>query len=214
MEQGIEEEKNALREKARWKRSLVCRKKKDPAVAVRLFCTESFKEAETVFVYVSFRDEVDTHGIIEKAWEDGKKVACPRVTKQGMVFHLTTSWQDFERGYMGILEPNAALPVAVPEPGKRQLMIMPGLAFDGACRRLGYGGGYYDRYLETRRGMIPTAALAYTEQLFEKLPAAEWDFRPDMVITEEGIIYGSDENGTARPRGVGAVEYYGDIQKE
>ena len=165
MEQGIEEEKNALREKARWKRSLVCRKKKDPAVAVRLFCTESFKEAETVFVYVSFRDEVDTHGIIEKAWEDGKKVACPRVTKQGMVFHLTTSWQDFERGY-------------------------------------------------TRRGMIPTAALAYTEQLFEKLPAAEWDFRPDMVITEEGIIYGSDENGTARPRGVGAVEYYGDIQKE
>ena len=197
---ALKEEKEKIRIQAKQRRSLADRKRKDPMIAAQVRSLQEYRDAEMIFTYVSFRDEADTTGIMESAWREGKRVACPRVQGREMTFFEVFSWDDFHVGMMGILEPNETAEPVTPRTAKG-FMLMPGLAFDRERRRIGYGGGYYDRYLKTWGGTIPTAALAYTEQIWEQLPSEKQDIRPDRIITEEGIIYVSDYNGTACKKG-------------
>lgn len=209
----IGEEKKAIRVEAKKRRGLIDREKKDKEIAKRVLSLKEYEEAEQIFIYVSFRDEVDTRLIIEQAWRAGKQVACPLVMGEDMEFFEVLGWDDFSPGIMGILEPQKNNKIEIEEK-KMRLMLMPGLAFDWERRRIGYGGGFYDRYLKTRNRQFVTAALAYTEQIFERVPSIEQDIRPSMIITEEGIIYGSEDNGTACKKSSGWSKCDGKYRKK
>ena len=139
-----------------------------------------FLQADAIYCYVDYRREVGTAGIIEQAWMSGKKVASPKVLGDEMEFYYIQSFEDLEEGYKGIAEPkqtNLALDENV-------LIIMPGAAFDATCNRIGYGKGYYDKYLQAHRD-YKTIAIAFELQIVEAIPAEVYDICPDIIITEE-----------------------------
>ncbi len=142
-----------------------------------------YKEADVIYCYVDYNHEVFTWPIMEQAMKDGKCVAVPRVDGTDMDFYYITEPFDLEPGYFGIREPKKGLLKAAEE---EALFLMPGVAFDRAHHRVGYGGGFYDRYLE-KHPKLQTVALAYECQIFEAVPFEEFDIRPSVLITEAGI---------------------------
>ena len=122
---------------------------------------------------------------VEQALLDGKEVYCPRTHEGRMQFWLVADIKELAPGFKGIWEP---LPVK-PYSGWKQgdLTVLPGVAFDTECRRLGYGGGYYDRFLAQLPDM-QTLALAFSCQIFEELPEEATDIRPGRILTERGWL--------------------------
>lgn len=157
-------------------------------IADRLFATKWYQEASTVCLYLSIKKEVDTMPVIQRAWADGKRVAAPRVDGKDMEFYFFSSLEELCEGAFHILEPCGGELCDTSAPG--MLLLMPGVAFDEQCNRIGYGGGYYDRYLETHK-ISRTAALAYECQIVKELEAMEFDKKPEMIITEQREIYSS-----------------------
>lgn len=144
-----------------------------------------YKEANVVFAYMDCKNEVETKKVIEQCWKDGKVVAVPKVFGKNMKYYVITSYDDLEEGYYGIPEPKyESLQEIVCEDG---LMILPGIAFDTDRHRVGYGGGFYDRYLEDHPNM-KKIAFAFEFQMFEKVPFEEFDRQPEKIITEKRII--------------------------
>ena len=146
-----------------------------------------WKNAEVVFTYVSFGSEVDTILLIKECLKAGKKVAVPKVlSKTEMEFYYITSIEELKAGVWGILEPeaveeNRADVSKLPSQAK-PLMIMPGLGFDREGHRLGYGGGYYDRYLE-KYGVerLWKIGLTFEEQMQDIIVTDEYDVKVDLV---------------------------------
>lgn len=144
-----------------------------------------YAQAETVFAYVDCKNEVQTKKVIRQCWKDGKKIAAPKVFGQIMKYYEIHSFDDLEEGYFGIMEPkDSLLKETVCEDG---LMILPGVAFDEKRHRVGYGGGFYDRYLEAHPHM-KKIAFAFEFQLFEEVPYEAFDILPEKIITEKRII--------------------------
>ncbi len=144
---------------------------------------ECFQRAEWVYIYIDYKNEVMTGEIMTKALSMGKRVASPKVVEKDMIFYEIQSLKDLEPGYFGIQEPREGLPVADCETA---LLVMPGVAFDKQKHRVGYGGGFYDRFLEKHTELYKVA-LAFEFQLFEEVPVEPTDILPDMVITEKNI---------------------------
>ena len=144
---------------------------------------KEYREASLILVYIDYKNEVQTGMIMEAAWKDGKKVAAPKVNGKQMDFYLLNSVDDLESGYMGIMEPREGLVKTEAEAG---MMVMPGVAFDRDLHRVGYGGGFYDRFLEAHPG-IKRVAVAYEFQLFDQVPHEEFDLAPDMIVTEKTV---------------------------
>lgn len=156
----------------------------------KLIAWEEYKECEELLVYVSFRSEVDTYGIISDALTRNKKVYCPKVVGDDMLFYQIKSMDELVPGYMGILEPADGLPQFGFSCSK-SLVIMPGSVFDRCGNRIGYGKGYYDRFLSDCyiKGIKPvTAALAFDLQLVDAVPAQDHDFKTDYIFTERETI--------------------------
>ena len=150
-------------------------------LAEKLFATEQYRQARTLYAYLSFNQEVRTAPIIERAWADGKRVAVPKVVGDSMAFIWIDSFDNLApQGAFQIMEPVGDGPVA---DDKTALMLMPGLAFDPQGHRVGYGGGYYDRYLAAQPDH-PTVALCYDFQLLERLDVDAFDVPVDLVITD------------------------------
>lgn len=151
-----------------------------------------YKNASLLFLYASYQNEVMTHALIEDTLFIGKRVALPVSTIVEEIprldFYEITDMAQIVSGYKGIPEPDITnscvkqtLIQEVPD-----LLLMPGVAFDRTRNRLGYGMGFYDRFLQ-RRFRIQTIAVAYECQLFSEIPATALDYRPDKLITEERI---------------------------
>ena len=149
---------------------------------------QEYHRAATIFCYVDFRKEVQTRKIIEESWQRGKCVAVPRVEGAEMKFYRVREWSDLKAGYMGILEPAETCEEIHAEKGN-PLMIMPGVAFDERCSRIGYGGGYYDKYLSKAKE-IYKVAVAFEQQVYQELPCEAHDLRPDIIVTEKRILTG------------------------
>ncbi|MGN0334999.1 MAG: 5-formyltetrahydrofolate cyclo-ligase [Lachnospiraceae bacterium] len=144
-----------------------------------------YQEAETVFAYMDCKNEVSTRPVIEQCWKDGKTVAVPKVFGKIMKYYRICSYKDMEEGYYGIPEPKyELLEEAVCEDG---LMILPGVAFDTCRHRVGYGGGFYDRYLEAHPDM-KKIAFAFEFQVYDEVPFEKFDRQPEKIITEKRII--------------------------
>lgn len=150
-----------------------------------LLFLEQYKRADVLLIYASYGSEVFTYGIIEHALSHSKRVFCPKVLAPGkMEFYEIFSVQELICGYKNIPEPSDTKISYVHFEEANTLMIMPLVAYDSCGMRLGYGGGFYDRYLQkyTFSGKV---ALGFECQKYEAtLPAEETDLPPDMIITE------------------------------
>ena len=145
----------------------------------------AYKEAALLLAYVDAKREVETRLLMQQAWKDGKKVAAPRVDGNGIMhYYYVESLEDLEPGSFGIMEPKKDCPLCETEEG---LLLMPGVAFDEKCHRIGYGGGYYDRYLEKHPGLVHIA-LAFEFQIFDAVPFEEHDILPEMIVTDTRIL--------------------------
>ena len=140
-------------------------------------------EAQTVCVYMPTGNEIDTTEIIRYCKENGKRLAAPRVNGDTMEFYYFTDETDMEQGAYDIWEPTGTEAVEDEE----SLVIMPGVAFDLSCNRIGYGKGYYDRYLSAHPRM-KKVALAYDFQIVGRIKREVHDVRPDVVVTESRVI--------------------------
>lgn len=143
---------------------------------------EAFQKSSLIYLYADVRGEVSTEAILLAAKQAGKQVAVPRVEGRQIRFYLMDSFEQLEAGYFQIPEPKPEHPAS----GTGVFMVMPGVAFDKNCGRVGYGGGFYDRYLEAHPDTVK-AALAFDFQIFEQVPCTPEDICPDMVITETAI---------------------------
>ena len=145
---------------------------------------EEYQKADTIYAYMDCKHEVETRDLIQSAWKDGKKVAVPKVQGERMQFYYIQSFEaDLEDGYFGIQEPREIHPAHETE----ALLLMPGVAFDEACHRVGYGGGFYDRFLEEHPKMT-TVALAFEFQVKETVPFEDFDICPAKIVTEKRVI--------------------------
>lgn len=137
-----------------------------------------FMNADRIYAYIACRNELETADIISWCLSHGKHVAVPKVHGGNMYFYEITSLEDCKPGAFGILEPIGEQKDRITKPG---FMLVPGLAFDREKNRLGYGGGFYDKYLDTHKG-IQTAALGYDFQLVEKIPVETHDKKMDYIV--------------------------------
>lgn len=156
-------------------------------IARRLYNDPYWKDADLIAVTISRVPEVDTFQLIRKAWEEGKRIVVPKCEHhtRKLDFREITKFSQLEKGYYGLFEP-------IPQETKRvlpesiDLVIVPGLAFTDKGHRLGFGGGYYDRFLENYQGN--TLSLAFLKQIVQELPVEGHDRCVDKIITDAGVV--------------------------
>ena len=144
----------------------------------QFLATDLYRNATTLYGYMSYNQEVRTLPILEQALRDGKRVAIPKCYGDEMRFIYMEHLSAVEKSSCGIPEPIADEPVATDETA---LVLMPGLAFDPAGHRIGYGGGFYDKYLSAQPGH-PTVALCFDFQMLPALETEEFDIPVDLVL--------------------------------
>ena len=164
---------------------------KSSAIVQKVLQTAEYKEAENVLLYADYCREVMTRGIFDDAVLHKKRVYLPKVDSltNTMEFYRVTSTSQLTRGYKGILEPREDIKnIYRLDKNEDTLAIIPGAAFDTQGYRLGYGKGFYDKYLSSKR-QISTIALAFSCQILDELPHEAHDIKMDKVVTEEIIIH-------------------------
>ncbi|KFZ42926.1 hypothetical protein JS80_06790 [Anoxybacillus sp. KU2-6(11)] len=169
------------------------RKKKENVIHDILFQQHLWQTAHVIGITISRKIEVDTICIIERAWQEGKKVAIPKcdaATKQ-MMFREICSFQQTERSFFDLYEPIVEETKEI-QKHEIELLFVPGLAFVRKGYRLGYGGGYYDRYLVDFPNY--TLSLAYDCQIVSTLPIEKHDIPVQKIITNKGIIVCESES--------------------
>ena len=179
-------DKKALRRAIRARKSAMTQAQIEAAsaeLAAKLFDHPAYRRAKALYGYLSYNQEVRTAAILERAQRDGKRVAVPKVYGDEMKFLWLDDLAAVALGAYNIPEPVADGPVA-DDPAA--LVLMPGLAFDRAGHRMGYGGGFYDKYLSAHPGH-PTIALCYGFQMLPHLEAEDHDIPADFVIWSDVI---------------------------
>jgi 5-formyltetrahydrofolate cyclo-ligase len=153
----------------------------------RLVEVPAFQTASTALFYVSFGSEVETAMMRSLARELGMTVACPRSRPgdRSMRFHVLASDDELSPGAYGILQPAAETPLA---DLKDAVVLVPGVAYDRRGHRLGFGSGYYDRWLAGEGKGLPTIGLAFNEQLVDAVPTQPHDVDVDWVVTDKEAI--------------------------
>ncbi|MGR3765023.1 5-formyltetrahydrofolate cyclo-ligase [Rossellomorea sp. NS-SX7] len=153
----------------------------------RLFQSHGWKNSDVIAVTISKPPEVNTWNIIKRGWEEGKKVCVPKCkpSTRELTFYELSSFTALEKVYYDLFEPIPSLTNTVHNE-TIQTVIVPGLAFTEKGYRLGFGGGYYDRFLSGYKGR--TMSLAFSEQLVKSLPVESFDQPVDEIITESALI--------------------------
>lgn len=161
---------------------------KSDLIAKKVINQLEFITASTIYIYIDYRQEVSTQSIIETAWQLNKTVAVPKIIEGEMKFYKIDSFDELVPGTFGILEPTSNKCVIKNE----GLMIMPGVAFDSSCHRIGYGKGFYDRYLNMYP-QLDTIALAFDLQIIEEIEVEAHDICPQYIITESQSFHQKKE---------------------
>lgn len=151
---------------------------KSARLAELFLASEAYKQAKTVYGYLPYNQEVRTVPMLEQALRDGKRVAVPKCYGDEMRFIYMDDLSLVEKGYAGIPEPIADGPIA---DDSTALVLMPGLAFDPQGHRIGYGGGFYDKFL-AQEPNHPKLALCYDFQMLPHLDTEEFDIPVDTVL--------------------------------
>ncbi len=180
------EEKKVLRNKILEIRDSLNNNEKelmDNKIFNELINTDLYKRSINIFIYISFSNEINTRNIIEKAFKDKKNVFIPKVYKdeKSMKAIKLNSIDELKKNSMGILEPIDDSNYIEKE--NIDLIVVPGVVFDKECNRIGYGGGYYDRYLKDIKSKENKIALAYDLQIVDKIESEVHDIKVDYIIT-------------------------------
>ena len=156
-------------------------------IAKNVYVLEEWENAKVIGLTISGKSEVDTYNLINRAWEENKRVVVPKCysAEKTMTFREITSFEQLEIVYYGLREPivNETREVKQHE---IDLLFVPGVCFTKAGYRLGHGGGYYDRYLATFKGK--TISLVFPIQLIEDIPIEPFDIPVQKIITSEHVI--------------------------
>ncbi len=181
------EEKRALRPCLKEIRSKAFSEKKSRAVCENILSLPFFKKAKTVLFYAAIQDEASLESAFEKALGMGISAAFPRSEKNGaMTFHKIESLSALKEGRFGVPEPDENAPLI--EKGSlssTDICLVPALAYDTCGYRLGYGGGYYDRYLADFKGI--KIGIAFDASIVSSLPREKNDIKVDYIITESRV---------------------------
>ncbi len=186
-------DKTSLRRELLKKRDSIpsqVRKAKDRAINERLLLLDEVRNAAVLFFFASFRSEVNTFDAIARLLGDGKRIALPKVDREGHILLLyeVKGMNELEAGYMGIPEPTVLTEDRIVEISSVDAVIIPGAGFDVEGNRIGYGGGYYDRLLSSLRHYIPVVAPAYEEQIVDSIPSEDHDMKVSMIVTDRRVI--------------------------
>lgn len=179
-------DKKNLRKLMKEKRNSItkaARNEFDNDIFLKIINSDYYKLSKVIFVFVSYNDELDTHRLIKHALENNKRIVVPKViSKNGhMIVIEINSFDDLEPGNYGILEPkNHCKEISS---SNIDLALIPGLAFDLNGGRMGYGGGYYDRFLKTLSANCPKIGICYNFQIIKQVPMSEHDIKIDGLIT-------------------------------
>jgi 5-formyltetrahydrofolate cyclo-ligase len=180
--ENLKEKKKLLRKEILAKRSAMTADevlKQSRRVCENVICSDLYKNCKKLCLYMPIRNEVDVRLLLEAAWDDGKQVYLPKVLPDDyMEFYSYNESTALISGAYNILEPDSK-EILVPD--SDTLIIMPGAVFSKDNKRIGYGGGYYDRYL-AKHPECKTIAVAYDFQILEHIPYEEHDVCPDVVI--------------------------------
>lgn len=159
----------------------------DKAIAENFISTDAYQEADVIFVFISKDIEVDTKDIVTKAFADGKKVAAPRCNTEDklMDYYYISSYDDLVKGSYDLMEPDVNKCEKVTDFDLGVCMV-PGLVYDREGYRLGFGKGYYDRFLINFTGV--TIGVCYSRCVEQELPRGFYDKPIDLVVTEKYTI--------------------------
>ena len=166
-------------------------RKKSSEIKNKFYSLPEFKKSKNILFYVSFNNEVDTHGIIEELLKNKEKtIIVPYVEKHNLILQLSElkDFNGLEPKTFGILEPKKNF-IREFNPEKLDLAVIPGLVFFKDGHRIGYGYGYYDRFLKTLKKKPVKIGLAFDIQIAEKIPHEEHDIPMDIIITEKEIMH-------------------------
>lgn len=183
-------DKESLRKRMMQMRSAMSadeKKRKEEILSKILFASQVWHDAPGIAIFASYKDELNTGGIIEHAWKEGKEVFTPKVIdrkNRKMNFIKINTRKDLQTGYMGIPEPVSDLATKVtPE----ILVLLPGLAFDRQGWRLGYGGGFYDAFLGSLIKRPVTVGLCFSDQIVAAVPHDHYDVAIDGICSDAGL---------------------------
>lgn len=157
-------------------------------ICARLRDLSCWRYADTVLLYMPIKSEVDILPLLNEALAGGKTVGLPRCGEKGVMrFHLVTDLSELSPGSYGIPEPAKDAPELREElSSPRALAIVPGLAFDLSGYRLGYGGGFYDRFLGAFAGI--SVGVCYADLIKNELPRGVYDRKVQLIVTERKVI--------------------------
>jgi len=172
--------KQILRNKYKQIRKNIKDKEKlDSIIFNKIVSLKEYKQSKLILTYVSLKEEVDTIKLIKYSLEEGKRVAVPKCEGNDIIFYYIYTLEDLEEGNFGILEPKTN---EVVNKFDNSICIIPGIAFDKENNRLGYGKGFYDRFLENYKGI--KIGLTYRECICDKIDTDENDVKMDMIIKD------------------------------
>lgn len=188
----MSDEKRLLREEVLARRAALGeeeRHAKSQKIQSNVSQIREFQDASTIMLFLNFQDEVETTELAQKVLDQGKRLILPRCGPNYTLLPaiIKDLEKDIEPGMWGIREPKKEGLIEV-EPQEIDCIIVPGAAFDQKGNRLGYGGGFYDRFLERVRPNTPLIAIAFHCQIVDRVPVGEFDKKIPMLVTEQGIM--------------------------
>lgn len=159
-------------------------------IAKKMFALPEYEAADTIMYFLNFAKEVITLPMVPQTLAHGKRVVVPKTVPQErrlILSEVLDVGEDLAPGLWDIPEPKAdrLRPVA---PAVVDFVVVPGVAFDEEGNRLGYGGGYYDRFFAHLRQGVPLVAVTFEVQILSAVPVASWDRRVDLIVTEKRVI--------------------------
>ncbi len=186
----IKAQKTALRQEYLARRAAMPaeqKHEKDEKICRLILASASFRYAETVLGYAPRKDEIDITPVFDELLRQGKRLALPRCEgAHSMTYRLVTSLSQLAPGSYGILEPHADAPIFEEGAGHPSLCLVPGVIFDIHGYRIGYGGGYYDRFLSHFHGSV--IGLVYRSHILQSLPRGRYDRALPIMITDSGML--------------------------
>lgn len=190
-------DKKTFRKETLTKREILYSAEIDSRIVDRFYQSPLYKDSQWIMIYVSFGTEIKTHDLIKKMLSDGKNVVvpiCEPATHTMILSQLRDFDEDLQAGHWGILEVKEDKIDRV-SPETLDIVVMPGMAFTVKGERMGFGGGYYDRFLDTLPEKTQTVALIREDFIYDDIPTEPHDKSVDYVITENRTIHCSaDKN--------------------
>jgi len=166
------------------------RLEKSRAIQRILFDTEEYKKANFIFTFISTDNEVNTHDIIKDSLAMGKRVGVPITIPEGrklVVSEIKDFDKELEMGFYNILTPKREY-IREVSPDIIDIVLVPGLIFTPDGYRIGYGGGYYDRFFNQNKNLLKIG-ICFEMQIAPKIPIGPYDVPVDYIITEKRLIY-------------------------